>query len=83
MFVYLAKDTKKPLFKIGKANVVLNRLLKLGDLADFDLRGSFCIRLPSPEDALRVESALQHFFHPWWCLSTKTTGKTGTPRSSR
>lgn len=77
MFVYLAKDTKKPQFKIGKANVVLNRLLKLGDLADFDLKGSFCIRLPSPADALRVESALQHFFHPWWVPPDESNRKDG------
>jgi len=65
MFVYVVKDAKKPQFKIGKAKVVLNRLAKLGNLEDFDLAGSYCLRLPTEADAFRIEAAIQKLFHPF------------------
>lgn len=65
MRVYAAKDANKPVFKIGKANVVLSRLSRIGALKDFDLAASHCIRLPSEQDALRVEDAIHKLFHPW------------------
>ncbi len=65
MLVYLAKDANKPQFKIGKANVVCDRLSQIADLATFDLQASHCIRLPSSEIAYKIESAIHHLFAPW------------------
>lgn len=72
MHVYLVRYAKLPQFKVGKANDICYRLSKLGDLSEFDLEASYCIRVPSSQIAYKIETAIQHLFDPWNIKPNKT-----------
>lgn len=67
MYVYLLKHVDGKSFKIGKASDIHQRIraLGIGGMQAFDLECSLCVKLPSDDDAYRVEKSLHRLFADW------------------
>lgn len=61
-YVYFLFYPKLGIFKIGKANIVENRIITLSNNYDFDFNSSYYIEVPNEKIAYKIERTLQIWF---------------------
>lgn len=62
-YIYILKESNKPLIKIGKSNNPHARLINLNAIHSFSLYESYVIEVGSEEAAYRCETALHNLFN--------------------
>jgi hypothetical protein len=65
MYVYLLKHKTEPIFKIGKAVNIHNRLAEIGGVRSYDLEASRCLHVGDGPRSYRLERKLHLMFEDW------------------